>query len=180
MKKTFLFLLCISLASTGAWAAKGKLKTARQITAEDQALVQCIKEKGITMYGTAWCPHCKEQKAEFGNLFSELSYVDCDENPKGCKEKKVTGYPTWLTPEGKEIQPGSIKEIAVDAGCNLSQIKEASMKNPMQMEESSSSVVQVENNMQMESSSKPTTVTTTQKKMVKNNKKKMMMKRIEE
>ncbi len=180
MKKTFLFLLCISLASTGAWAAKGKLKTARQITAEDQALVQCIKEKGITMYGTAWCPHCKEQKAEFGNLFSELSYVDCDENPKGCKEKKVTGYPTWLTPEGKEIQPGSIKEIAVDAGCNLSQIKEASMKNPMQMEESSSSVVQVENNMQMESSSKPTTVKTTQKKMVKNNKKKMMMKRIEE
>ena len=138
MKKTslFLFLLCISLISTGAWSAKGKMKAARQITEEDQALVQCIKEKGITMYGTSWCPHCKEQKAEFGNLFSELSYVDCEENPKACKEKKVTGYPTWLTPEGKEIQPGSIKEIAVDAGCNLSKIKEASMKNKMQMEES--------------------------------------------
>jgi glutaredoxin len=61
----------------------------------------CLAEKGATMYGAWWCPHCKEQKAMFGEEAAEkLAYVECTENPQACIDKKVEYYPTWIFADG--------------------------------------------------------------------------------
>lgn len=61
---------------------------------------QCIKDKGAIFYGAFWCPHCQEQKAEFGNSAKLLPYIECS-TPDGqgqtqvCKDAGVISYPTW-------------------------------------------------------------------------------------
>ena len=52
------------------------------------------------MYGTFWCPHCADQKALFGDAFSDVQYVECDPRgsdarPEICASKGITGVPTW-------------------------------------------------------------------------------------
>ena len=59
------------------------------------AFAQCLTEKGVTMYGTEWCPHCQNQKALFGSSFDFIDYVDCDKNRAACVAAGVEGYPTW-------------------------------------------------------------------------------------
>ncbi len=118
--------LCVlagAVASIGfSKAAKNnQAAQVKQVTEEDKQYAQCLQEKGITMYGTSWCPHCKHQKAEFGELFSYVNYVDCEQQPKICRERKVTGYPTWLLPNGSEVDPGTIKDVAKASGCSLAQ-----------------------------------------------------------
>ena len=54
-----------------------------------------LTEQGIVMYGTEWCPHCKNQKELFGNSFQYINYIDCDKNQRACDEAGVSGYPTW-------------------------------------------------------------------------------------
>ncbi|MBU6230569.1 MAG: vitamin K epoxide reductase family protein [Cyanobacteria bacterium REEB459] len=66
------------------------------------ALAQYLKDKGISMYGAWWCPHCHEQKEAFGAQATKvLSYIECAEdgiNPqtKLCRSKpEISGFPTW-------------------------------------------------------------------------------------
>ena len=54
-----------------------------------------LTEQGIKMYGTEWCPHCKNQKKLFGNSFQYINYTDCDKNRNECSIAGITGYPTW-------------------------------------------------------------------------------------
>jgi hypothetical protein len=60
------------------------------------AFAKCLTEKGATMYGAEWCPHCKEQKAVFGNSFKYINYVECPDNTQLCLDKGIQGYPTWI------------------------------------------------------------------------------------
>ncbi len=102
----FVFLLvALSACSTGP----GKL--------DDFA--QCLTEKGATMYGTAWCSHCKNQKELFGNSFKYVDYVDCDYNKQECLDNGVRGYPTWKI--NGENYPGeqSLYKLASLSGCDL-------------------------------------------------------------
>lgn len=57
---------------------------------------QCLSDNGAVMYGTYWCSHCKAQKAEFGDAFSYVDYVECTENPDVCTEAGIRGYPSWI------------------------------------------------------------------------------------
>ena len=80
-------------------------------------LAQCLTEKGAVMYGTDWCPHCKNQKAMFGGDFKYINYVNCDENKQACADAGVAGYPTWHI-NGKVLlgtQPLDV--LAEAAGC---------------------------------------------------------------
>ncbi len=61
------------------------------------SLAKCLTEKGWTMYGAYWCPHCKAQKEFFGEeAFKFINYVECTEKTDLCNAKKVQGYPTWI------------------------------------------------------------------------------------
>ena len=63
---------------------------------EYDTFAQCLTEKGATMYGTEWCGHCKDQKADFGSSFQYVNFVDCDKQKSLCVTEGVKGYPTWI------------------------------------------------------------------------------------
>lgn len=64
-------------------------------------LAKHLASTGAVMYGTYWCPHCKQQKNMFGDAFKYITNVDCDpkalkdSNPELCKLKGIGRYPTW-------------------------------------------------------------------------------------
>lgn len=105
--------------STQARSYKQASNTSTQPSTNDVEYAKCLQQKGITMYGTEWCPHCKRQKQTFGELFSYVNYVDCQADGAVCREKGVHGYPTWLLPDGKEVPQGTVEMVAKAAGCTL-------------------------------------------------------------
>lgn len=68
----------------------------------------CLKDKGAVFYGAFWCPHCQSQKKLFGPSQKLLPYVECSTpDAQGqtqiCKDKGITGYPTWNLADGTTI-----------------------------------------------------------------------------
>ena len=89
------------------------------------ALAKCLTEKGYTMYGASWCPHCTDQKELFGKSFKHINYVECAA-PGGdgvkalCKNKGVKNLPTWITPKGKKlVGVQSLDDLAGESACPL-------------------------------------------------------------
>lgn len=82
------------------------------------ALATCLTDNGVTMYGTNWCSHCKDQKAMFGDAFEQVTYVDCDESKPACVAAGVQWFPTWKDNAGNAY-PGtqSLERLAEIAGC---------------------------------------------------------------
>lgn len=84
---------------------------------------QCLKDSGATFYGAFWCPHCKTQKALFGDAASLLPYVECS-TPDGnrqlqiCINKKIEGYPTWEFADGSRLSgEQSFAQLAEKSQC---------------------------------------------------------------
>jgi len=67
-------------------------------------LADCLTEKGVIMAGTDTCPACIEQKRQFGNSFAKIEYKNCDYEPTWCLENNITGYPTWVFPDGTQYR----------------------------------------------------------------------------
>jgi len=106
---SFIFFSCFNASFVGA-----------QESSKSEAYAQCLKEKGLTMYGAYWCPHCKDQKERFGEYLNEyISYVECTQERKLCRKKGIQGYPTLLLNDGEEIQQGTLEEVAREAGCKI-------------------------------------------------------------
>jgi len=83
----------------------------------------CVSAKGAKLYGAFWCPHCKEQKDEFGDSLRLINYIECS-TPDGnsqmpvCATAGIEGYPTWVFADGSKV-PGklSFTELAAQTGC---------------------------------------------------------------
>jgi hypothetical protein len=92
--------------------------TSKSAPGEHDALAQCLTRKGVTMYGTDWCPHCQEQKREFGASFKYVTYINCDLQSDACKAAGVEGYPTWVFPSGPKAEgTQQLATLADRAGC---------------------------------------------------------------
>jgi glutaredoxin len=105
-------------------ASSGGALSAAKTPKEALPLAQCLSAKGVTFYGAFWCPHCKAQKALFGDAVTALPYVECS-TPDGngqneiCKEKKVTTYPTWIFADGTTLTgEQSFITLAAKSGCS--------------------------------------------------------------
>ena len=91
------------------------------------ALAQCLKANGAVFYGAFWCPHCQNQKKSFGSSASLLPYVECS-TPDGqsqtqiCKDKNISGYPTWEFKDGSRLEGEvSLADLASKSGCVIPQ-----------------------------------------------------------
>lgn len=94
----------------------------KQAEANLDSFAACLAQKNITMYGADWCPHCQNEKQAFGNSFRLVPYVECPENTKSCINLKITGYPTWIFPDGKRLQgEQGLTALSRESGCNLPQ-----------------------------------------------------------
>src|SRR5258708_5987025 len=72
------------------------------------AFAKCIASTTTKFYGAFWCPHCHNQKNEFGDAAQYLPYVECS-LPDGsgqtqvCIDNNVKNYPTWVFPDGSRL-----------------------------------------------------------------------------
>ncbi len=88
---------------------------------------KCLTEKGAKIYGAYWCPHCQDQKSDFGSSWKYVDYVECDlGNGQGqkqvCTEAGVSGYPTWIFADGSSLSgEQSFSTLAKKTLCNLSE-----------------------------------------------------------
>ncbi|MBI4261949.1 hypothetical protein HY624_00295 [Candidatus Uhrbacteria bacterium] len=87
-----------------------------QSTSALTSFADCLTTKGAIMYGTWWCPHCKNQKDLFGKSFDHVRYVECAPtgNPnmraQACIDAKIEGYPTWIFADGSRRE----REMTLD------------------------------------------------------------------
>ncbi len=83
---------------------------------------QCLADKGVTMYGADWCPHCQNEKKVFGSAFQYVPYVECPQNPKKCLELGIQGYPTWVFADGRRLEgEQGIARLAEESGCAITE-----------------------------------------------------------
>lgn len=83
-------------------------------------LAQCMTNKGVTMYGTSRCPHCQKQKELFGEGFSKVNFVDCDNDKNTCALAGVKWYPTWAFADGSVLMgEQTLETLAAKSGCGL-------------------------------------------------------------
>jgi len=85
---------------------------------------KCLTEKGATLYGAYWCPHCNNQKKLFGSSLKYLNYVECDPNgenakPELCKQNNITGYPTWIINGTHYEGEQPLQQLSSLTGCSL-------------------------------------------------------------
>ena len=89
------------------------------------SFAKCLSEKKATMYGVAWCPHCADQKALFGDSFQYVTYVDCaipgtKKETDQCKALNIKHTPTWIFSDGQRLE-GTIQldKLGQQTGCKL-------------------------------------------------------------
>ena len=73
-------------------------------TGKYDEFAKCVANTQLTMYGAYWCPHCKAEKARFGDSFQFIPYVECTEEVEMCEAKGVRGYPTWIATSGVKYE----------------------------------------------------------------------------
>lgn len=87
---------------------------------------KCLTAKGVKMYGAYWCPHCADQKEEFGRSFRYVNYVECaikgsKELTPACKAADVKHFPSWQFSLGGPLVEAvfPLQELSDKTGCSL-------------------------------------------------------------
>ena len=115
IKKTLVSGLLVSCIILAGCASKTTDSTALVWVAE------CVTNAGAVFYGTEWCPHCKNQKALFGEeAMKKVKSIDCDEQKALCTSANITGYPTWVFRDGTNIGgTQTLEAIGAKTNCEL-------------------------------------------------------------
>lgn len=82
---------------------------------------KCLTEKGVVMYGTEWCSHCKNQKELFGNSYRFINYIDCEKQASKCFQDGVKGYPTWIIDGKMYAGEQQFLDLAFVSGCQFTE-----------------------------------------------------------
>jgi hypothetical protein len=93
---------------------------------EYDSFAKCLASKNAKMYGLYWCPHCADQKREFGAAFRYVPYVECasesdpHELTPACKAAGVKLFPSWQF-ETDPPKEGvlSLEDLSHKTGCSL-------------------------------------------------------------
>jgi len=89
------------------------------------SFAKCLAGRQAKMYGLYWCPHCADQKAEFGAAFRYVPYIECavkgsrDMAPE-CKAAGVKLFPSWQfgsDPPKEGVL--SLEALSEKTGCQL-------------------------------------------------------------
>ncbi len=121
MNKTIL-ILAIAILALGMGAALYFIFYSKpsQPSSSLDDFAKCLASKNITMYGAAWCAHCQDQKNLFGGSFKFVPYVECPDEPQKCLNEGVTGYPTWVFPDGKKLTgEQGLEKLSQESSCPL-------------------------------------------------------------
>lgn len=90
------------------------------------SFAKCLTAKQAKMYGLYWCPHCIDQKHEFGSSFRYVTYIECasEANPReltpACKAAGAKLFPSWQfgsDPPKEGVL--SLEALSEKTGCQL-------------------------------------------------------------
>jgi hypothetical protein len=119
-KKVILYVV-IGALFAGAYLAGRYYKNHKY-----DSFARCIATKNARMYGLYWCPHCADQKREFGSSFRYVPYVECasendpHELTPTCKAAGVKLFPSWqfgADPPKEGVL--TLQELSQKTGCSL-------------------------------------------------------------
>ncbi len=83
--------------------------------------VYCLKEEGVVIYGSEWCPFCVQLVESFGGYpFIDPIYVECTKEEERCQDEMHTSGVPEIQIKG-ELYTGS-RELSVlgeVVGCEL-------------------------------------------------------------
>ena len=89
------------------------------------AFAKCLAANHARMYGLYWCPHCIEQKKDFGASFKYVPYTECAirgsrELAPECKAAGAKNFPSWQF-NGGELHEGvlSLEDLGSRSSCGL-------------------------------------------------------------
>ena len=118
--KIVLYVIVIALLA-GAFLAGRYYKDHKY-----DSFAKCLASKNAKMYGLYWCPHCADQKREFGASFHHVTYIECasQDNPHeltpACKAAGVKLFPSWQfgsDPPKEGVL--SLQALSDKTGCSL-------------------------------------------------------------
>src|SRR3989338_3129999 len=112
MKKEFLIALLVFIIVLSSCTSQTTEQSSQTSSANLDSFAQCLKEKGVKMYGSYICSACLAQIKMFGGhegSFKYIDYVEC--HPRGpnpqtdlCLKRDIKKTPTWiLEKDGVEI-----------------------------------------------------------------------------
>ena len=119
-KKVILYLV-IAAFFAGAFFAGRYYKNHKY-----DSFARCIATNNAKMYGLYWCPHCADQKREFGSSFRYVPYIECasendpHELTPACKAAGVKLFPSWqfgADPPKEGVL--TLQELSQKTGCSL-------------------------------------------------------------
>ena len=110
----------IVLLFVGAWCAGWYYRNHKY-----DSFAKCLATHQARMYGLYWCPHCIEQKEEFGASFKYVPYVECaikgsSELQPQCKIAGAKLFPAWqfgMDPPKEGVL--SLEALSDKTGCSL-------------------------------------------------------------
>ena len=117
----FIVLIIIIIGGFGIYIA-----VKPQVPSKLDDFAKCLKTSGAEFYGAFWCPHCQEQKDEFGSSKQYLPYIECSNADNSqtqiCIDKKIEGYPTWIFRDGSTLSgKQTLQTLAEKTQCVLPQ-----------------------------------------------------------
>lgn len=81
---------------------------------------KCLAGKNITMYGSKSCVWCQKEKAEFGDSFRYVPYIECPAEPQKCLAAGIQGTPTWIFDDGRRLVGyQGLQKLSQASGCDL-------------------------------------------------------------
>lgn len=119
-KKVILYVVIAALLA-GAYLAGRYYKNHKY-----DSFAKCLAAKNAKMYGLYWCPHCADQKREFGSSFRYVPYIECasqndpHELTPACKAAGVKLFPSWqfgADPPKEGVL--TLQELSQKTGCSL-------------------------------------------------------------
>ena len=116
MKKIATIFLILFSTVFLAWCGEQKDPNS---TGQLNSFAQCVSQKGLKMYGTDRCPHCKKMKALFGSAFSGVQFINCDEQKVQCDAAGIEWYPTFSFNWKKYQWEKTLQELSTLTSCDL-------------------------------------------------------------
>lgn len=113
----YLVIIGVLILAAGALLVESKLNIFKDSPELDE-FARCLRDKGVTMYGADWCPHCRNEKNRFGSSFRFVPYVECPDEPDKCLELGIKGYPTWVFQDGRKLEgEQGLEKLSSESGC---------------------------------------------------------------
>ena len=119
-KKVILYVVVAALF-VGAYLAGRYYKNHKY-----DSFARCLATRNARMYGLYWCPHCADQKHEFGSSFHYVPYIECasendpHELTPACKAAGVKLFPSWqFGAEPPKEGALTLQELSQKTGCSL-------------------------------------------------------------